>query len=169
MPKRFLFIFLIIFLIFIIFTLYFTDKVYFLCPIEYKKDIIIRSDEKGSGDFGVLRAGGRRHEGIDLYAQIDTEVRAARFGRVAEVGFQKNLGNYIELSHPENLATIYGHLNRILVESGQWVAQGKIIGYVGKSGNAGHPKILPHLHFEIRRDNMPIDPLEWLEQRQKKD
>ncbi len=163
--NRFLLFFLITFLIFIILTLYFIDKVYFICPIEYKRDIIIREDDKGSGDFGVSRARGRRHEGIDLYAQIGTDVRAVRFSRVAEIGFHKNLGNYIELDHPGNLVTIYGHLQRILVRSGQWVAQGEIIGYTGKTGNASHPKILPHLHFEIRKNDMPIDPREWLERR----
>jgi murein DD-endopeptidase MepM/ murein hydrolase activator NlpD len=161
--KKFLFIFLVIFLISITPVLYFTDKTYFLCPVEYKRDIIIRRDELGSGDFGARRAGGRQHKGIDLYAQIGTGVRAARFGRVAEIGFHKRLGNYVELHHRGSLVTIYGHLERILVSLGQWTAQGKIIGYVGKTGNANHPKILPHLHFEIRQDNMPINPLQWLE------
>ena len=163
MSKKILFAFLIAFLIFIISTLYFMDKRHFLCPIEYKQGIIIRQDDKGSGDFGAPRAGGRRHKGIDLYAPIGTEVKAVRFSRVAEVGFNKNLGNYAELHHTDNLVTIYGHLRRILVRQGQWIAQDKIIGYVGKTGNARHPKILPHLHFEIRRDNIPINPLEWLE------
>ena len=163
MIKKFLFIFLIVFLIFIIATLYFIDKRYFLCPIEYKKDIIIRTDEMGEGHFGARRSGGRRHRGIDLYAQIGTEIRTVSFARVTEVGFHKRLGNYVELRHPGNLVTIYGHLHRILVREGQWVAQGKVIGYVGKTGNANHPKILPHLHFVIMRDNIPIDPLEWLE------
>lgn len=162
MPKRILFVFLIIFLIFIIPALYFIDKTDFLCPIEYKKDIIIRRDDVGSGDFAAPRAGNRWHEGLDLYAPIGMGVRAARFARVAEVGFYPRLGNYIELRHPGNLVTIYGHLQRILVRSGQWVAQGKIIGYVGKTGNANHPRILPHLHFEIRSDDIPINPLRWL-------
>ena len=161
--KKSLFIFLISFLIFIVFTLHFIDKVHFICPIEYEKGLIIREDDWGSGYFGALRKGNRRHEGIDLYAQIGTEVRAVRFARVEGAGFHKNLGNYVKLRHPGNLTTTYGHLDRIVVRSGQWVAQNKIIGYVGKTGNANHPGILPHLHFEIRRENIPIDPQEWLE------
>lgn len=164
MPKKVLFIFLVIFLIFIIPTLHFLDKTYFLCPIDYKRDIIIRRDERGKGDFGALRVGNRRHQGIDLYAQIGTDVRAVRFGRVAEAGFRKRLGNYVELYHQGDLVTIYGHLKRVLVRPGQWVTQGRSIGKTGKTGNANHPKILPHLHFEIRKDSIPIDPLEWLEQ-----
>ena len=161
--KKFLFAFLITFLIFIIIAVYFIDKTYFLCPIEYKKGIIIRRDDIGSGDFAAQRAGDRRHEGIDLYAPVGIEVRAARFARVAEVRFHKRLGNYVELRHSGNLVTIYGHLQRILVGPNQWVAQGKIIGCVGKTGNASHPRILPHLHFEVRRDNIAINPQEWLE------
>ena len=161
--NSFLFFFLITFLIFVILTLYFIDKVYFLCPIDYKKGIFIRRDEMGEGDFGAQRASKRRHEGIDLYAQIGTDVMAVRFGRVAEAEFHKNLGNYVELSHSNNLVTIYGHLNQILVRAGQWVAQGQIIGYTGKTGNANHPRMLPHVHFEIRKDNIPINPNEWLE------
>jgi murein DD-endopeptidase MepM/ murein hydrolase activator NlpD len=161
--KRILFVFLIIFLFFIVPTLHFIDKKYFLCPIEYKKYIIIRSDDLGSGEFGAPRAGGRKHEGIDLYAQIGTEVRAVRFGRVVEARYHRNLGNYVELSHPDNLVTIYGHLQEISVKPGQWVAQGEVIGRTGKTGNANHPKIMPHVHFELRKNNLPINPLNWLE------
>lgn len=161
--RKFLFVFLIVFLIFIIFTLYFLDKAYFLCPVKYKGDIIIRRDKLGNGDFGVQRAGGRYHEGIDLYAQIGTEVRAVSFSKVVEARFHKNLGNYVELRHPGDLVSIYGHLQRILVRSNQLVAQGKIIGLVGKTGNANHPDIKPHLHFEIRKDTKPINPQEFLE------
>lgn len=163
--KKFLFGFLIIFLLFIIPTLHFIDKTYFLCPIKYNKGIVIRYDDRGSGDFGAPRAGRRRHEGIDLYAQTGTEVRAVRFARVAEAEFHKRLGNYVELQHSGDLVTIYGHLNRILVSPGQWIAQGKIIGYVGKTGNADHPGILPHLHFEIRENGIAVNPGGWLEVR----
>jgi len=163
MAKKYLFAFLVVFLIFIIFNLYFIDKVYFLCPIEYKKNIIIRNDDYGKGDFGASRSGGRKHKGIDLYAQVGTDIKAVRFGRIKETGFHKGLGNYVELQHKGDLVTIYGHLQRVLVQEGQWVAQGKIIGKTGKTGNANHPRMLPHLHFEIRKDGMPIDPLGLLE------
>ncbi|MGD9015073.1 MAG: M23 family metallopeptidase [Candidatus Omnitrophota bacterium] len=163
MSKKYLFAFLIFFLICIISALYFIDKVYFLCPIEYKKNIIIRNDDYGKGDFGALRSGGRRHKGIDLYAQVGTDIRAVRFGRVKETGFHKGLGNYVELYHQDDLVTIYGHLQQVLVREGQWVAQGRIVGKTGKTGNANNPRMLSHLHFEIRKDNIPIDPLGLLE------
>jgi hypothetical protein len=69
--RKILFVLLIIFLIFIIPTLHFIDKTYFLCPIEYKRYIIIRRDDLGSGEFEALRAGGRKHEGIALCADRD--------------------------------------------------------------------------------------------------
>ena len=163
MLKKSLIVFFIIFLIIIIPTLYSLDKQYFLCPIEYKNYIVIRKDERGSGEFAASRIRGYRHQGIDLYAEIGTAVKAARLGKVEEVGFHKNLGNYVQLRHFGNLVTIYAHLSKILVKPGQWVKQGMIIGLVGKTGNANHPKILPHLHFEIRQDNIPMNPNEWLE------
>jgi len=161
--EKFLSAFLFIFLFFITVAVYFLDKQYFLCPIEYKRGIIIRRDDFGEGDFGAPRSRNRKHQGIDLYAPINTEIRAVRFSYVKETGFHKNLGNYVELYHPGNLVTIYGHLSKILVKPTRWIPQGEVIGYVGKSGNARHPKILPHLHFEIRRKNVPINPLGWLE------
>ena len=165
MSRKFLLAFLISFLIIIIPTLYFIDKVCFLCPIEYKKGIVIRNDDYGNGDFGARRSGNRRHNGIDLYAEIGTDIRAVSFARVAEVGFHKGLGNYIELHHQGDLVTIYGHLQQVSVRQGQLVAQKQVIGKTGKTGNANHPKILPHVHFEIRKDNVPIDPTELLEQK----
>lgn len=163
MPKKYLLVFLVSFLILIIPALYFIDKAYFLCPIEYEKGIIIRRDSRGDGDFDVQRMGKRRHEGIDLCAQIGAEVRAASFAWVKEAEFHQRLGNYVELRHPGDLTTIYGHLQQVLVKPKRLIPQGKVIGYVGKTGNASHSKILPHLHFEIRRNNTPVNPLEWIE------
>ena len=165
MTRRSLLIFLVIFIISIIFILHFIDKRFFLSPIEYRQGIIIRQDELGEGDFGARRRGGRRHNGIDLFAPVETEVRAVSFSWVTEAEFHKKLGNYVELRHPGNIVTIYGHLSRIRVKSGHWIQQGEIIGYVGKTGNADHPKILPHLHFEIRESGIPVNPLPYLEER----
>ena len=161
--KKALFVLFIVFLIFIIPVIHFLDKTYFLCPIVYKKYIIIRRDNRGLGDFDAPRRGGRRHQGIDLYAKIGAEVKSPRFGRVIEAGFHKALGNYVELHHSENLITVYGHLSQVLVKPYQIIPQGKIIGLVGKTGNADHPGILPHLHFEVRKNNIPINPMDWLE------
>ena len=157
-----IFIFLC-FLIFVGFKIAYLDKVFFLCPIKYNKEIIIRNDVRGNGNFGVSRNGNRKHKGIDFGAGLDTEVAAARSGEVIETGFHKGLGIYVQIQHDNMLTTIYGHLNRAFVSQGQLVRQGQLIGLVGKTGNAGHPKILPHLHFEVWERGNPVDPMGFLE------
>jgi murein DD-endopeptidase MepM/ murein hydrolase activator NlpD len=161
---RFLLVFLFLFLFFVIPAIYFIDKRYLLCPIVYERGLIIRNDSLGEGHFGASRSGNRSHRGIDLYASVGTEVKAVKFGRVLEAGYHKGLGNYVELAHLGNLTSVYGHLSSFSVKPGQLVAQGKIIGFVGKTGNAVNSAIEPHLHFEIKMDNIPINPQEWLEE-----
>jgi murein DD-endopeptidase MepM/ murein hydrolase activator NlpD len=143
-------------------SLYFLDKHYFLCPIEYKADIIIRSDSRGNGFFAAERNGKRTHEGIDLFAQIGTPVLACRSGQVIAARRSRGMGNYIIIRHPGNLTTIYGHLSKIYVHRRQFVRQGEVIASVGKTGNANYRDIQPHLHFEVRKDGIPQDPLDYL-------
>lgn len=158
-----LLIILIIFPIYLLISLYFLDRNYFVCPIEYKKDIIIRSDRRGDGFFAANRNGNRMHEGIDLFAQAGTPVLAARSGKVIAATGNNGMGNYVIIRHADNIATIYGHLSRIYVGKGQFVRQGQIIGAVGKTGNANYRDIQPHLHFEVRKNSFPQDPLDYLE------
>ncbi len=140
------------------------DKVYFLCPIEYKQDtVIIRHDSYGSGDFMAERSGPRKHNGIDLRAKIGEPVLAVRGGKVTEARFHRGMGNYVELTHPDGHTTVYGHLSKISVSEGRLVRQGDKLGEVGKTGNANHRSIIAHLHFEIRKKNVPLDPMEFLE------
>ena len=164
--KKFIDIFLILFLLlffpYVIFKVFFLDKVYFLCPIEYKKEIIIRNDRRGKGHFGAPRNGNLKHKGVDFKADINAVVKAVRYARVIETGYHKGLGNYVEIDHGNKLRTIYGHLNKIFVKQGQLIRQSQIIGLVGKTGNAKHPKISAHLHFEVRVDGKPVDPMEFI-------
>lgn len=162
--KRVLLFLLILLPIYLGLSLYLLDKVYFLCPIEYKGDIIIRCDGWGKGFFASQRSGNRRHDGIDLYAPVGTAVLAARSGRVASAKDNRGMGKYVLLRHPEGIMTIYGHLSRIDVAKDDFVQQGQIIGAVGKTGNANHQGMLPHLHFEVRKKHIPQDPLAYLEQ-----
>jgi len=159
-----IFLFLLIFLpIFLLASLYFLDKDYFLCPIEYKGDIVIRRDSRGDGLFAAERSGNRLHNGIDLFAEISTPVLAARSGIVTAATHNNGMGNYIIIRHPGNIITIYGHLSSIYVGKGNLIRQGDIIGAVGKTGNANYSAIQPHLHFEVRKDGVPEDPLEYLQ------
>jgi len=145
-------------------SLSFLDKEYILCPIKYPKNIIIRVDSRGSGYFSAERNGNRVHRGIDLLADIGSPVMAARSGRVIISTSQPNgMGLYVVIQHPRGVTTLYGHLSKIYVRKGQLVRQGQVIGAVGRTGNANHSSILPHLHFELRENNIPRDPLQYLD------
>lgn len=162
MKKTLLFL-LIILPVYLIASLYFLDKFYFLCPIEYERDIIIRSDQRGDGFFAAKRSGNRLHNGIDLFAKIGTPVLVPRAGRVIAATQSQGMGKYVILKHFDNIITLYGHLSEIYVAKNDFVRQGQIIGSVGKTGNANHPAIQPHLHFEVRRNKVPQDPMEYLQ------
>lgn len=140
--------------------IYYFDWINFVSPIEIKAGFIpIRHDLRGEGDFAAPRRGRRVHQGIDILAEVGTAVRAAKSGRAYTKNQPHGLGKYIEVAHPNGLVTIYAHLSDFAVKSGQKVKQGQIIGYVGKTGNARYRNIQAHLHFEIRKNGRPVDPL----------
>ena len=138
------------------------NKVEFLSPIAFEGNIPIRNDAMGSGEFGAPRKGKRVHAGLDILAEVGMPVNAIRSGRVINAETKRGLGKYVEIRHLGELISIYAHLSKIGVRKGERVYQGQIIGEVGKSGNARHPKIKPHLHFEIRKGGIPQDPKEYL-------
>lgn len=157
-------LFLLFFMpIYLLISLYFLNKDYFVTPIEYKGDIIVRCDSRGDGFFAANRNGRRIHEGVDLFAEIDTAVLASRSGRVVAAKQNNGMGKYVIIQHLYNIATIYGHLSKIYVTKNEFIRQGQIIGRVGKTGNANYRDIKPHLHFEIRKNGIPQDPLEYLQ------
>ncbi len=136
------------------------------CPISYDGSIIIRNDSFGEGHFGARRRGGRIHKGIDLWAPVGTPVMAYRRGRVIETGNHPGgYGKYVEIAHKDGFVTIYAHLSKVSVEEEELVQCGQIIGRVGKTGNASHRKIDPHLHFEIREDGLPVGPMDYIQKK----
>ncbi len=138
------------------------DKQHFICPVAYKSDIIIRNDNRGDGLFASSRSGRRMHRGIDLLADVGVPVFAAKTGKVISATRNRGMGRYVIIRHKDNIITIYGHLSEIFVRKNDSVHQGQIIGKVGKTGNARFYGILPHLHFEIRKNGVPQDPLEYI-------
>ena len=111
-----------------------------------------------SGEFLDQRTR-HRHKGIDILAPKGTRIYAPAAGTVVYVGTKfKGYGKLIVIEHSKDLATFYGHCSRILVHEGEKVRQGKLIGLVGRTGRA----TAPHLHFEVRVDQLPVDPLEFL-------
>jgi len=102
---------------------------------------------------------GRSHEGIDIPARSGTPIVAAAAGRVIHSG--RGLGDYgrvVILKHEGYYSTVYAHNRRNRVEKGDFVEKGEVIGEVGSSGNASGS----HVHFEVRRNRKPLDPLSFL-------
>jgi lipoprotein NlpD len=104
------------------------------------------------------RKGNDPHDGIDLSAPAGTPVKAAAAGTVLYAGEQKGYGLIVIVEHLNELITLYAHNRDLRVKSGQTVRQGQVVATVGDSGRTSGP----HLHFEVRRDGVPVDPLEWL-------
>jgi len=101
---------------------------------------------------------GRMHEGIDIGAPTGTPILAAASGTILYCGWESGYGNLTVIDHGGNLATAYGHQSSIAVSCGQQVSQGQVIGYVGSTGHSTGP----HLHFEVRVNGTPVDPMGYL-------
>jgi murein DD-endopeptidase MepM/ murein hydrolase activator NlpD len=101
---------------------------------------------------------GRLHAGIDIAAPEGTPIRAADSGRVVLLGWTGGYGNYTCISHGGSLSTCYGHQSRYGTSSGASVGKGQVIGYVGNTGNSTGA----HLHFEVRINGSPVDPMGYL-------
>jgi len=101
---------------------------------------------------------GRMHEGIDIGVPTGTPIAAAAAGRVIYAGWEGGYGNLVVIDHGSGLATAYGHQSSIAVSVGQLVGQGQVVGYIGCTGHC----FGPHLHFEVRVNGSPVDPLGYL-------
>jgi len=122
----------------------------------------------GSGTFAWPLSGpitspfgmrwGTLHPGIDIGVPTGTPIHAAGSGTVVWCGWMSGYGNLVMIDHHNGLATLYGHQSRIAVGCNQEVSQGETIGYVGCTGFCTGP----HLHFEVRVNGTPVDPLGYL-------
>jgi murein DD-endopeptidase MepM/ murein hydrolase activator NlpD len=132
----------------------------FKCPIAINSSegVVIRNDAWGDGEFGSKRSNGRTHAGIDIQAPVGTPVMASKSGLAFRLNVPTGYGKYVLIYHPDGGITLYGHLSDWNIDSGARVRRGDVIGFVGKTGNAKSKLIEPHLHFEIRKDNVPQDP-----------
>ena len=101
---------------------------------------------------------GRMHEGIDIGVGYGTPIHAAASGTVVFSGWMGGYGNFVIIDHGGGMATAYGHQSSIAAGGGQSVSQGQVIGYVGCTGHC----FGPHLHFEVRINGSPVDPLGYL-------
>jgi murein DD-endopeptidase MepM/ murein hydrolase activator NlpD len=101
---------------------------------------------------------GTLHPGIDIGVPTGTPIHAAGPGTVVWCGWMSGYGNLVMIDHHNGLATLYGHQSRIAVSCNQQVSTGETIGYVGCTGFCTGP----HLHFEVRLNGTPVDPLGYL-------
>ena len=101
---------------------------------------------------------GAFHSGIDIDAPNGTPVRATADGDVTMAGMESGYGREIVINHGHDIETLYGHLSAMAVFAGQHVTRGQIIGYVGQSGRATGP----HLHYEVRVHNVPVNPHKYM-------
>ncbi len=110
-----------------------------------------------SSRFGKRK--GRPHEGIDIAASKGTLVRAAESGKVIHSGRLGAYGRTVIVKHSGNYRTVYAHASKTLVSKGKFVDRGDKIAKVGSTGRSSGP----HLHFEIRRREAPVDPMLYLD------
>jgi murein DD-endopeptidase MepM/ murein hydrolase activator NlpD len=101
---------------------------------------------------------GSLHPGIDIGVPTGTAIHAAAAGKVIYCGWMSGYGNLVMIDHGGNLATLYGHQSRIAASCGESVSQGQVIGYSGCTGFCTGP----HVHFEVRVNGSPVDPLGYL-------
>ncbi|HEX4209219.1 MAG TPA: M23 family metallopeptidase [Candidatus Binataceae bacterium] len=109
-----------------------------------------------SSPFGMRH--GAMHDGIDIAAPLGTPIMAAESGTVIFEGRLRGYGNVVIIQHSASYATVYGHNRRILTRTGASVTRGQEIAEMGMSGRATGP----NLHFEVRYENRPQNPLAYL-------
>jgi murein DD-endopeptidase MepM/ murein hydrolase activator NlpD len=122
-----------------------------------------------SGDAGVSSPFGYRtdpflgrpalHPGVDLVQAYGSDILATAAGRVVRAGPFGGYGNMVEIDHGNGLATRYGHMSEVLVAEGQEVQAGAVLGRIGSTGRSTGP----HLHYEVRINDEPVDPERFLQ------
>ncbi|GFR37093.1 hypothetical protein PRECH8_03890 [Insulibacter thermoxylanivorax] len=98
------------------------------------------------------------HSGVDIDGKLRDDIYAAAAGKVAETGFTNSLGNYIIIDHSRGLQTLYAHLHEILVDPGDQVDKGELIGLMGSTGRSTGT----HLHYEVHVNGKPVNPQSYL-------
>ena len=99
----------------------------------------------------------RLHAGVDLTAATGTPIYASGSGTVIYSGVQTGYGNVVKINHGYGYMTVYGHCSKLLVETGQKVNRGDVIALVGSTGLSTSP----HLHYEVRINNTPVNPINF--------
>jgi murein DD-endopeptidase MepM/ murein hydrolase activator NlpD len=122
----------------------------------------LRNYKRMSSGYGYrnhpIRGGRRMHSGMDLAARKGTPIYAAAAGTVTWSGWRGGYGKCVTIDHQNQYQSIYGHCSTLHAQAGDNVDRGDLIGYVGSTGNSTGP----HLHFEVRKNNDPVNPQRFL-------
>lgn len=109
-------------------------------------------------DFGATANGGK-NDGINIATAMDAPIHASASGTVTYAGNElKDYGNLVLVKHAGGYTTAYAHADRLVVQKGDFVAKGQVIGYSGQTGDV----TTPQLHFEIRANTTPVNPRSYL-------
>ncbi|HET9839168.1 MAG TPA: M23 family metallopeptidase [Candidatus Angelobacter sp.] len=115
-----------------------------------------------SGSFGEridpFSGEGAFHRGVDISAEYGTRIIAPADGIVRFADFMNGYGRAVMIDHGNGVSTLYGHMSGFAVTPGQYVRRGDAVGYVGQSGRSTGP----HLHYEVRIFNTPVNPSKYL-------
>jgi murein DD-endopeptidase MepM/ murein hydrolase activator NlpD len=113
---------------------------------------------KGFMTRGFKDAADDFHPGIDIAVATETPVLATAIGKVVFAGYDSTYGLTVIIEHENNIATLYGHNSKLLVEEGREVLVGGRIALSGSTGKSS----APHLHYEIRENGKPVNPLKYI-------
>ena len=122
------------------------------------KDFVVTSDfgyryNPVTGEPGI-------HTGIDMAADYGVSIYAAADGVVADADWDNSYGKYVKLLHKDNTISIYAHCSSLCVSEGETVSAGEKIAEVGSTGaSTGN-----HLHFEVRKDNIRVNPRNYIDE-----
>ncbi len=135
-----------------------------LASIPSIQPVAIRDIRRIGGYFGMrlhpIYKISMHHDGMDLTAPVGTDVYATGNGVVSRVfnsRARRGYGTYIIIDHGYGYRTLYAHLDKVLVRQGQEVKRGDVIGLVGNTGAS----TAPHLHYEVQRNNRPVNPINY--------
>jgi len=127
----------------------------------FMEDMVEQTDTPaGLPVSGVLtRSHGNGHIGIDLALKTGSPVFATARGVVTKVDSNAQFGLHVWISHAKGYRTLYAHLSRVIVSKGDSVRRGQVVGYSGSSGESTGP----HVHYEVWKDNIALNPLKFVE------
>jgi murein DD-endopeptidase MepM/ murein hydrolase activator NlpD len=129
--------------------------------LEHLQPLTLEWPAAGTMTDGFGPRWGRMHLGIDVGILDSPDVRAATSGTVTEAGWLtgfEGYGNVVTIDAGRGYSVLYAHLSRVSVVPGQWVDGGEPVGQAGCTGSCTGT----HLHFELRRNGVPLDPLPYL-------